>query len=463
MLNKQDLNVSAKYLVKSNFYSNKEHQKVLDLLYGPIIGADALNLYRRLLAEFEYEKHTDLKEFNNHYVLLEALGITKLQFVHARQKLESLGLIKTQYDIVTDKELYIFILNEPYSAVKFNGEPLLKNLLMRQVGIEQYKKLLAMFIPKDSFAEIKGQDISASFWEVYSKEEAELSYENVLFEKKEDAAIKIDQKRLDFELINAIIATSKITYNQAEIKNKEEYLQKLALAYQLNEEDLAKLLITAFSQNDKLETIKLEVLTNDLYTQKNVQKSLAKQTEQKSPDIVKTTAKQKALLTEENQSESAEEQLVALLSLPSIKLLTKLKDNPDEELYILNNEISLLDELKQKMSLELLNFLIYYVLVIQNKGSLNAEYCKSIANDWLKKGYQSYVDVIRAFSSKKPAKPKYNNNYDKNRSNPNLPTMSYIDNQMTDEQKADEIIRLSEKAAKEREKRRLARKKHKGI
>jgi replication initiation and membrane attachment protein len=106
--------------------------KIIRKLYLPIIGPDAQSLYFQLDDLAFNSKNNANSIANNINNLFKSLNINLVEFNNARKKLEAVGLLKTF--LSNDETKYAFEILAPLSAYKFLQNPLLKNLLQKQIG-----------------------------------------------------------------------------------------------------------------------------------------------------------------------------------------------------------------------------------------------------------------------------------------------------------------------------------------
>ena len=100
-----------------------EHDKlVLNMLYMPIIGNDAVSLYLKLLSEVPNFSYIS-SEYSHHH-LMTSMSLTLDTIKEARLKLEGIGLLKTYY-MESELNYYIYELYSPLSANEFLSHPIL--------------------------------------------------------------------------------------------------------------------------------------------------------------------------------------------------------------------------------------------------------------------------------------------------------------------------------------------------
>ena len=131
-------------LIQSEYIGNEDYQ-ILFMLYQPIIGIEAINLYLTLIQEKTLTKRINL-DFN-HGRLKTLLRISTTQLLIAFQQLEAVNLIKTYHYSL--KSTYIYQLLLPLSANNFFANNTLNNKLLTQLGSLNYERQKFYFINND--------------------------------------------------------------------------------------------------------------------------------------------------------------------------------------------------------------------------------------------------------------------------------------------------------------------------
>lgn len=87
------------FKIENQISLSLEDHKTLNLLYQPLIGAQALGFYYIFLSlkhDFEYE----------HRFLLDLAGVTTNIFIENKEKLEALNLLATYQNVNQKKNLF---------------------------------------------------------------------------------------------------------------------------------------------------------------------------------------------------------------------------------------------------------------------------------------------------------------------------------------------------------------------
>ncbi len=240
---------------------NSEDYQILFMLYQPIIGIEAINLYLTLVQEKLLTKRINL-DFN-HGRIKSLLKLSSTQLLVAFQQLEAANLINTYYYSL--KSTYIYQLRSPLSADDFFANTYLSSQLLKQLGSLNYERQKFYFLKSDieiteDYVNITQQEntipqpltLKTALNNIYSvQEQNEIPKPIYSFQNKMQSHImKVNLSTYDNKIVSKdnsqIINT---TLNLMQQKSPEEYLKNLT----------GKAIIT-----DKIKTI-LETLTNSFH------------------------------------------------------------------------------------------------------------------------------------------------------------------------------------------------------
>lgn len=353
-----DLTPSDRFKIYNKSILDNNDRKTLSLLYQPIIGSDALNLYFTLWMMIEI----DLKE-NNHHHLMSVMHISLKKIQTAREKLEAIGLLKS-YINKEEKNQYIYELYSPLNGDEFFRNPVLSTSLKKNIGDTEFEKIVSLFIiQKNDLSNY--ENISKKFKDIFSLD----NYEEVSgdFIKKEKIEIEVDVK-VDIKKVLDMINEDIINHK---LMSKEDivFLERLLYVYGIDEETLKELIIVSANQYKKIDFIKIKKKCESLFQYDNDGK-LPGLAYKKQPEALRSksnelTKKQKMIHSFETTS-------------PRDFLLLKNKNS-----VITNNDQKILSYLLLDLKLNpgVVNVLIDYVLRI-NDNKLVKNFIETIAIQW---------------------------------------------------------------------------------
>ena len=149
------------FLLEQCHELTKSNQNCLRMLYLPLIGSEPIILYQ-LLHDLSENK---LKNAFNFQELANMMQVN-LEIIEASlNQLEAVGLIKRY--IKNQDATYLITLEQPLSVNKFNKNALLKNHLIKKIGIKEYEAIYyannKKLISKNGYS-----DISKKYQEIFS-------------------------------------------------------------------------------------------------------------------------------------------------------------------------------------------------------------------------------------------------------------------------------------------------------
>lgn len=226
------------YTVKLAGLIAEYDKRTLLNLYQPLIGSTAVCLYSFLIAEAENQK---ILGPSTHETLLIHMQLSVSEFIKARQALEAVGLIKTFKDGESDEiKNYEYFIYSPKTPKSFFEDVLLYGMLIKYVGEVQAKRLHTIY--KVSFQEPEGEEVSATFGEVFHPDFLDPVFQKTLSVEKTYGrkTAKIDSEfNYDrfFEALGAISQIKETAISKKELKE----IERLATLYGIDEVNIASI------------------------------------------------------------------------------------------------------------------------------------------------------------------------------------------------------------------------------
>ena len=151
------------YIVVNRTIFNDNDRRILTMLYQPIIGSVAVNLYFTLWSFLDKNEVKSL-EWTHHHLMIN-MGLSLDSIITAREKLEGIGLVKTYFK-KDNINKFIYELYSPISGYEFFNNPILSVALYNNLGKQEYEKTLAFFkVPRVVLAGY--EDITCKFSDIY--------------------------------------------------------------------------------------------------------------------------------------------------------------------------------------------------------------------------------------------------------------------------------------------------------
>lgn len=231
------------YIVINKTILNDQDRKILTMLYQPIVGSVAINLYFSLWSNLDRSELIST-EYNHHH-LMANMQLNLDEIIEARERLEGIGLLKVFYN-ADNINHYIYELYSPVSSYEFFNNPILNTAFYSTVGKQEYEKTVAYFsVPKVNLKDY--EEITCSFHEIFSSCASTPLENNNNIRKLNRLGLSFVPK-IDLNNILSLIPEEML--NQKGItKDMREFLYKLSFIYDLDDEAMISLIRNSI--NDK--------------------------------------------------------------------------------------------------------------------------------------------------------------------------------------------------------------------
>lgn len=231
---------------------------VLNLLYAPLIGSNALLIY------LTFSSINNASDFT-HENLFDILNLNEKTFLESRSKLEATGLIETY----TNNDIFYYVLYNPQSAESFVKSGVLGVYLDSLVGHENFKKLISNF-RSEKLDTSKLTNVTKSFDDVYKiKYDNNIKFNDCNLSKYERA--KTVNLKTCFD-INDVIDSIDTSYVNGPLDKFKTYLSNVCATYDLTKEEVSNLYNQSIKDNTfnlKLFKTKVKALYNTKHLNSN--------------------------------------------------------------------------------------------------------------------------------------------------------------------------------------------------
>lgn len=370
ILSSQDI-----YTVKISTLIADYDQRTLINLYQPIIGATAVALYNYFVAESENQK---VYGPSSHESLLIHMQLSTSEFIDARKMLEAVGLVRSYRSGVEDEvKFYEYFIYAPKTPKAFFDDALLYGTLIKYIGEKAAKRLNTVY--RLSIKEAEGEEISATFGEVFHPDFSDPAFTKALDSEKAQGrkVAKIDSEFNYDRFFEALQSISQIS-QQALTKKEIKEIERLATLYGVDEINIASLVASLYDPSlEKGKRIDFKKLSEILQVEVNY-KFLSKKTRK---GVVNTVSGSTDLANKINLME---------------------KYTPKNYLTVLQNgtkpalpDLKLVDDLSKQFNLPngVINALIDFVLHI-NQNVLSRPLCEKIAASLVREGITTALDAM---------------------------------------------------------------------
>lgn len=353
------------YVVVNKTIFNNNDRRVLMMLYQPIIGSNAINLYFTLWS-FLDKNEVKSGEWTHHHLMVN-MGINLESIILARQKLEGIGLLRTfvKSDSVNK---YIYELYSPIDGYQFFTNPILSVALYNNLGKYEYEKTLSYF--KNPRVITSGyEDITCKFNDIFSSSVGSIDYSYDDIRRDNKIGFSVLPK---FDLNEVIEMIPDEMLNHKSITNDmRDFIYKLSFIYDLN-----------------LDSARY-VISNSINDKHNIDRNLLRQNCRKYYSF--ENAGKLPKLIYRNQPEYLRKP-VGDTSLRGRAIYYFETTSPYEFLYEKNNntepssrELSIIEGLMIDFNMNpgVVNVLVDYVLRINN-NKLVKTFVDSVASQWVR-------------------------------------------------------------------------------
>lgn len=366
------------FLVVNRTILNENDRKIISMLYQPIIGCIATDLYYTLWADLD--KSELLSGEYTHHHLMTSLRIKMDPIIMARKKLEAVGLLKT-FLKEGNPNSYVYELFSPISAVEYFNHPILNVVLYNNVGKKEYENLLKYFkVPKINLSSYK--EITSSFDDVFESAPGTL-YDNLNTDLRTNKTgqIKIDSE-FDFDLLISSVPNGLIS-NKTFSREVKDLICNLSYVYNLDAIEMKPSILNSIKENGLIDKNALRKNVRNYYRYENDNKlpSLIykSQPEYLKNPIGKDDKRAKMIYVFENTS-----------PYNFLKGANKGAKPAERDLNILEGLLT-----DFKLNPGVVNVLIDYVLKINNK-KLTKNFIEAIASQWKRLNIETVDEAMKA-------------------------------------------------------------------
>lgn len=365
------------YQVINKSLLSEEDKIVLNMLYMPIIGNDAVMLYQLLYNELEINNYITNELSHHHLITTLNISITSLK--NARTKLEGIGLMKTFFKEGSINS-YVYELYSPLSFKEFFNHPIFNIVLYNYVGKEEYNRLKNYFVvPKIDLSDYT--DITSPFDMTFkSKNYNELEFENTNIISK-------DKLRLTFELdydIDLVISSipKDLANPKAFNKSIKELIIELSFIYEIDPISMSEIIKTCINEKGLIDKDELRKNSRRYYQYNNNNK-LPNLIFNSQPDYVKSAS----------GDNTKRGRLIKVFEDNSPYEFLKAKNGGEKPT---SRDMKLIEDLliDLKLNPAVVNVLIDYVLRT-NDNKLNKNYVETIAGQWKRNRIETAEEAMK--------------------------------------------------------------------
>lgn len=377
------------YVVVNKTILSDQDRKLLSMLYQPIIGSVATNLYFSLWSNLDRNEIIST-EYTHHY-LMSNMQLNLDEIIEARERLEGIGLLKVFLQ-EGNINRYIYELFSPVSAYEFFNNPILNTAFYSNVGKEEYEKIVSYFeIPRLNTKDY--EEITCSFHEIF--------YSCALTPIENKNNIK-RLNRLGLNFVPKIDLNNILSMMPEEMLNikgitreTREFLYKISYIYDLDEEEFSSIIRNSINEKH---------LIDKKLVRENCRKYYSFENSGKLPSLVFRNQPEYLRKPVGDISKRAKA-IYNFETLSPYDFLTCKNNNIKPS----KNDLAILEMLLIDYNLNpgVVNVLIDYVLKINN-NKLVKSFIELIATQWKRSKIETVEEAMKIAEKEYKAKQKSN-------------------------------------------------------
>ncbi|UUX34168.1 DnaD domain protein [Fundicoccus culcitae] len=379
-------------------------------LYQPIIGSVAVSLFQSLMRIAPNKN--EWSAITMHASVLPIINIGIDQFEENRFKLEAVGLLKSYKKIqnqLDNHQILFYELIQPLTPKAFFNHPLLSTNLFHQLGEDIYYKMVETYT-KDEWDKSAYQEVSKTYADVFRVYQLQ-PQQDVASNKETEQNISIQMpKTFNYSVFLRYLIAEGIEHTQLTSQLKES-VAAIHQIYHLNEEEMVEVVKACVDIKDH--SVQLSRLKVVAAKKKEQQSSSKKTNRSNGTNQSNDKAQREQQIQAAYPSLSKEDIALVILceQIPNSIFLNKLKQSVGG--FATDSEHFYVNSLHEKSSLntDVINMLVYYLLVFKQKDSVFKGELERTANSWQKQGLDTASKVLMAIYAEDDStqqKPDYN-------------------------------------------------------
>ncbi|MFI3307072.1 MAG: DnaD domain protein [Mycoplasmatota bacterium] len=358
----EQLFLADTFIVINNTIIDSKSEDILIKLYQPIIGVNAIGLYKTLISYLDIQQI--MSNENTHQVLVLSTKLKLESILKYRKILEAIGLLKTylKKDAINS---YVYELHAPLSASEFLKHPILNAMFINNTDQREYKRIVNYFKqPKMSLASYN--NISEKFNNIFTVNQV-YETENIEIKKKNTLNIDINYTLDIVSILN--LFPDELLNKKTITKETLELINRLSFLYAFSDSCLEQIIRSSLTQNKTIDKKSFETNCLNFYKFEN---------KGKLPNVI--FKNQPENLRKENKKDTMVDKVIHTYEVtsPYIFLKSKLKGAK-----LSQNDLEILIYLSEDMKLNagVINVLIDYVLRVNN-NKLIKKFVGMVATQW---------------------------------------------------------------------------------
>ena len=369
------------FQVKRDFQLTNQNLAILNRLFTPLVGSNAIGLLHYLNQFVESTPN----QVNTHYIIMSELKINLKEFRQQMDLLEGIGLIKSFVKHDDNTSSFVYELVQPPTARQFFSDPMLSIFLYSEVSKQRYHQLKSYFETSDSTDLTEFQEITRKYTDVFKLPKGNL-VEDVSHMPQESSykGLDLSAVNFDFESLYDLLQTHFIS-DEIIDKDAKHLITQLATLYGLTPEAMKRIILKSITSAQQLSFEDIRKHARTYYLMEHEQHLPSLQQKEQ------TTAPKPAAV----QNDNDKNWLQQLENTSPIEMLASWSSSePTTQQKVMVEELVE----REKMSFGVINILLQFVMLKEDM-KLPKAYILEIASNWKKLGIttaeQAYQHALK--------------------------------------------------------------------
>lgn len=254
------------YIIVNKTLFNDNDRRILMMLYQPIIGSVAVNLYFTLWSFLDKNEVKSIEWTHHHLMVNMCLKLETI--ISAREKLEAIGLLRT-YVKKDNVNKYVYELYSPIDGYQFFSNPILSVALYNNLGKYEYEKTLSFF--KNPRVVMNGyDDVTCKFNDVFDSGVGNIDYvyDDVRRENRKGFFL---EPKFDLDSVFSLIPDEMLNHRGI-TRDTCDLLYKLSFIYDLNEDNVRYIVTNSINEKHNIDKSLLRENARKFYSFENAGK-----------------------------------------------------------------------------------------------------------------------------------------------------------------------------------------------
>ncbi|AGZ24557.1 MULTISPECIES: replication initiation and membrane attachment family protein [Staphylococcus] len=379
--------------VIQDFHLNSQHLEILNRLFTPLIGPQAIGLYH-----FMHQFSNDIEQPLTHYVIMNELKENLIDFRNQMDLLEAIGLMKSFVKHDEQQTHFIYQLIQPPSPSQFFNDPMLSVFLYSEVDKKRYQVLKKHF--EQTVRDLSQyQQTTRKFTDVFKVPNRILDIDTQNIPKASDyQGLDLSNESFDFDMLKQMLHNHFIS-NEIVTKDAKSLIVQLATLYGLTADAMKHIILNSITSAQQLSFEEMRKQARSYYLIEH---------ENQLPKLeLNKNIKPSDISTQNNEipdPENDTEQWLQLLEQTSpIDMLASWSESEPTL-----SQKNMIEELihREKMNFGVINILLQFVMLKEDM-KLPKSYIFEIASNWKKKGITTAKQAYEYALKVNQPKPSY--------------------------------------------------------